>query len=321
MTPMDALPTFLFDRSAAQGRLILRDRDRLDLPHRMSTNDLKRLQVGEGCSTVLTTATARIIDRVLIYHRGETALMIANYPEVVLRWLRQHVFWQDRFQIDDQSAALGQLELHGVGAAALAEQAISGASALALHHFLEDSARQLLVARTFPLMGEGFLIVAPPAQLEQLRRAWLAENQVQAADATIYERLRVAAGLPAAHHELTEDYIPLEAGLWDSVSFTKGCYIGQEIIARMESRNRLAKTLVKLQLSALVPLGAPIRAADETVGVLTSLAEPLLPQAGVAALGLGFVKPAFAALGTRLQVGAASAEVVPAALIANRESE
>lgn len=318
---MDALPIFLFDRSAAQARLILRDRDRLDLPHRMSTNDLKRLQVGEGCSTVLTTATARIIDRVLIYHRGETALMIANYPDVVLRWLRRHVFWQDRFQIDDQSAALGQLELHGAGAAALAEQAISGAAGLAMHHFLEDTAHQLLIARTFPLLDQGFLIVAPPAELEQLRAAWLADRRVQAADATIYERLRVAAGLPAAHHELTEDYIPLEAGLWDSVSFTKGCYIGQEIIARMESRNRLAKTLVKLQLSALVPLGTPIQAADETVGVLTSLAEPLVPQTGVAAFGLGFVKPAFAAHGTRLQVGEASAQVVPAALITSRESE
>ncbi len=318
---MDTLPTFLFDRSKAQARLVLGDRDRLDLPHRMSTNDLKRLRVGEGCSTVLTTAMARIIDRVLVYHRGETALMIANYPEVVLRWLRQHIFWQDRFQIEDQSAALGQLELHGINAGALAEQAISGASALAMHHFLEDPARQLLVARTFPLSGEGFLIVAPPAQLEQLRAMWLAENQAQAADATTYERLRVAAGLPAARHELTEEYIPLEAGLWDSVSFTKGCYIGQEIIARMESRGKLAKTLVKLQLSVLVPLGTPIRAADETVGVLTSIAEPPMPLAGVAAFGLGFIKPAFAALGTRLQVGEASAEVVPAPLIIGRESE
>lgn len=318
---MDALPIFLFDRSAAQARLLLQDRDRLELLHRMSTNDLRRLQVGQGCSTVLTTATARIIDRVLIYHRGETALMIANYPEIVINWLRRHVFWQDRFKIADQSAALGQLELHGVGAAALVEQALSGASSLALHHFLEDSSRQLLVARTFPLLAEGFLVVAPYAQLEQLRTAWSAERRVQRADDSIYERLRIAAGLPAAYHELTEDYVPLEAGLWDSVSFSKGCYIGQEIIARMESRNRLAKTLVKLQLSALVPPGTPIQAHEETVGVLTSCAEPLVPQADVAAIGLGFVKPAFAIPGSLLRVGEARAEVVPAALIAARESE
>ncbi|MCS6870060.1 MAG: hypothetical protein NZ571_01240 [Anaerolineae bacterium] len=316
---MDALPIFVCDRSAAQGRLVLSDRDRLDLLHRMSTNDLKRLSVGEGCTTVLTTALARIIDRVIIYHRGETALMITSYPQIVLNWLRRHVFWQDRFRIDDQSALLGQLELHGTGAAALAESLISGVAALPLHHFREDPARQLLVARTFPLLDEGFLIVAPYETLAQLRTAWSTEQRVQLADDALYERLRVCAGLAGAHHELTEDYIPLEAGLWDSVSFAKGCYIGQEIIARMESRNRLAKTLVKLHLSASVPLGTPIQAGDETVGVLTSLAEPLLPQAGVAAVGLGFVKPAFAVHGTQLRVGEAYAEVVPAALIVGRE--
>lgn len=318
---MESSPTFLFERSKAQGRLILQDRDRLDLLQRMSTNDLRSLQVGAGCSTVLTTATARIIDRVIVYHRGETALMIANYPQIVLNWLRRHVFWQDRFRIDDHSAELGQLELHGASAAEIADGLIGGASSLPLHHFLEDSARQLLVARTFPLLHEGFLIVAPYALLASLLTAWSAAERLQRADDALYERLRVAAGLPAAHHELTEDYIPLEAGLWDSVSFSKGCYIGQEIIARMESRNRLAKTLVKLHLSASAEAGALIQAGDETVGVLTSIAEPLAAQTGVAAVGLGFVKPAFAAYGTRLRVGEAQAEVVPAPLIANRESE
>ncbi len=64
------METWLFDRSAQQGRLELTGRDRLDLLHRMSTNDLLKLKPGEGCSTVLTTALARIIDRLIVYHRG-----------------------------------------------------------------------------------------------------------------------------------------------------------------------------------------------------------------------------------------------------------
>lgn len=317
----NSLPIFLFERSTAHGRLELSDRDRLDLPHRMSTNDVNRLKAGEGCATVLTTALARIIDHVVIYHRGETALMLAHYPQVVVNWLRRHVFWQDRFKISDQSAALGQLELHGEGAAALAEALVSGAAALTLHSFLEDAARGLLIARTFPLHGEGFTLIAPPEQLAALRTELLGAPRVQAADDARYEQLRIAAGLPGAHHELTEDYIPLEANLWDSVSFNKGCYIGQEIIARIESRNRLAKTLVKLHLSAPAALGTPIHTESEAVGVLTSLAAPLQPQEGVAAIALGFVKPNYAALGTRLRVGEAHAEVVPAPLILVRESE
>ena len=55
------------------------------------------------------------------------------------------------------------------------------------------------------------------------------------------------AGLPEFGHELGDEYIPLEANLWNDVSFKKGCYTGQEIIARMESRQKLAKRLVGLR--------------------------------------------------------------------------
>ena len=58
-----------------------------------------------------------------------------------------------------------------------------------------------------------------------------------------YNVLRIRAGRPGVGHELSTDYIPLELGLWDEVSFTKGCYTGQEIIARMESRGGWRKRL------------------------------------------------------------------------------
>jgi aminomethyltransferase len=86
---------------------------------------------------------------------------------------------------------------------------------------------------------------------------------------------------------LTGDYIPLEAGLWDDVSFNKGCYIGQEIIARMESRGKLAKKLMKLRPSAPVAAGATLRANGKTAGTITSAA--VGPDGPVA---LGYVKTA-----------------------------
>jgi aminomethyltransferase len=84
---------------------------------------------------------------------------------------------------------------------------------------------------------------------------------------------------------MTLDYIPLEANLWDDVSFNKGCYTGQEIIARMESRGRLAKKLVQLQPAAPVEAGAVVRADDNTAGSVTSTA--VGPQGPVA---LGYVR-------------------------------
>ena len=105
--------------------------------------------------------------------------------------------------------------------------------------------------------------------------------------------LRVAVG-----HELTQDYIPLEADLWDDVSFNKGCYIGQEIIARMESRNKLAKKLVSLYPAATVETGTSLTAAGKNAGTLTSIA--LGPNGPVA---LGYVKTAVLENGSELFVG------------------
>ena len=311
-------PALLFDRSMAQGRIELTDRDRFDLLHRLSTNDLARFSQGEGRPTVLTTALARIIDRVIVYHRGESGLMLTHYPATVLNWLRRHIFWNDRVKLRDVSAELGQWELHGPTAEALAEGVIRGAAGLPLHAFVEDAGRGLFVARTFALQGAGYVLIGPPDALDAARQSLIGAGAAIGTPEQ-YESLRIAAGLPGPNTELTEDYIPLEAGLWDSVSFSKGCYIGQEIIARMESRNKLAKTLVGLKLAGSVARGAILQAEGETVGVLTSIA----PVEAGGAVGLGFVKPDRAVIGARLTAlpeggDPVRAEIVPAPLIASR---
>jgi aminomethyltransferase len=118
------------------------------------------------------------------------------------------------------------------------------------------------------------------------------------ADAAAYEFLRIESGRPRFGHELTPDYIPLEANLWDDVSFNKGCYIGQEIIARMESRNRLAKKLVKLTPDAPIEAGSPLTANGKNAGTLTSAA--VGPNGSVA---LGYVKTAVLENNSEIVVG------------------
>src|SRR5262249_26215176 len=181
--------TLLFDRSAAQGRLELIERDRFDLLHRMSTNDFQNTQRGEGRSSVFTTALARIIDRVIVYNLGETALMLTNQPEVVRSWLQRHIFFQDKVKIHDVSKEKGQLELHGPSAAQVAEFIVPGASKLALHHFVESS--DVLVARTFPLAQEGFIFIAPMTAIDALIQTILAQTGVISGDDAKYELLRI----------------------------------------------------------------------------------------------------------------------------------
>jgi aminomethyltransferase len=135
-------------------------------------------------------------------------------------------------------------------------------------------------------MGEvgGIEVLCDPEAADRLHPPGTELPGAQAA----FEVLRIEAGRPAFGLEITEDTIPLEVGLWDAVSFTKGCYIGQEIIARMDSRGKLAKRLTGIRLSGPVTAPASLTQADGELGRLTSAAES--PRSGW--VGLCIVRPA-----------------------------
>jgi folate-binding protein YgfZ len=85
----------------------------------------------------------------------------------------------------------------------------------------------------------------------------------------IYDVLRVEAGLPAEGHELTDAYIPLEVNLDEAISSNKGCYTGQEIIARQVTYDKVARHMVGLRLEQAVNPGAAIYAEDKRIGEVT----------------------------------------------------
>jgi len=297
-----------------EGRVRAVGRDRLDLLHRMSTNDLSGMAAGEARMTVLTTPIARIVDVLWVLNRGETALAITGpgRATAVRRWLAGYIFYNDQVKFEDASAELGQFGLYGTGAAKVAEALRPGAGGLAENRFLDDGA--VVVARGRPLAGDGYTVIAPAEQMGGLWEAALAAGAAPAGE-TAYQWLRLAEGMPEGGaddqgtigRELTEDYIPLEANLWPAVSFTKGCYIGQEIIARMESRGKLARRLVGLQLEAPVEVGAEVRpaAGGASVGQVTSAG--VLP--GLGPVALAYVRTAAAEAGTLVVAGDAKGTV------------
>jgi aminomethyltransferase len=122
------------------------------------------------------------------------------------------------------------------------------------------------------------------AEKEALQQHLL-DTGIMPVDEATFDYLRIEAGLPRFGRELTLDYIPLEANLWPDVSFTKGCYTGQEIIARMESRGRLAKRLVRLRAAEPVAAGTPVMANGKEVGSITSAAVGLEET-----VALGYIK-------------------------------
>jgi len=273
----------------ARGRLLLRGRDRLSLVHRMSTNAIETLADGDGVITVLTTPIGRIIDLLHVIHMGEDALVITSERrgEAMRQYFQRNIFFNDKVNVTSITDSTVMWGVFGVKALNYLKTLIPAVESLPLYHALMW--QDVRIIHTDPIAGHGFLLLGEPdpvnALVQQLQLAGASE-----ATSDVYDLLRVEAGQPLPTNELTEDYIPLEAGLWHGVSFNKGCYTGQEIIARMESRGKLAKMLVKLSADVEIPVQSTLYNEDgKSIGTLTSLIRQ--PESD-RFLGLGFVKPA-----------------------------
>ena len=302
----------IMDRSH-EGRLEARGKDRFNLVNRVSTNDVLNMASGEGRPTIFTNPTGRIIDRIMMVDRGETALITteAGRGNAVLNYLQRQVFFNDEASFVDLASSTRQFVLHGPKADSVIDVLVPGASKMPDLYGMEATIADALVflARRKPISGTHWAIIVP---LEQAEQVWLkileqgAASGLKPAGSLTYNALRIRAGRPAAGRELTSDFIPLEAGLWDEVSFTKGCYTGQEIIARMESRNRLAKTMTQMRLTGFIEAPQTLYLDGKPAGTLTSSVQT--PDDEI--LGIGFVKVAVAVPEQTFVIGETGIEAV-----------
>lgn len=261
---------------------------RLDLIHRMSTQAVNDLPSGAGAATILTTDIGRMIDRLLLYASSDAvyALTGEGNADSIARYLLRFVFFTDDFHLEDLSAETAVFGVYGTAAAERLRPLFGGAVELPLHHWrqllLDDTT--VYLHRTDPLAGGGYFVIGDTAGAEIIWQT-LVEAGITPAGSEAFDYLRIESGLPRFGREITQEYIPLEANLWTDVSFNKGCYTGQEVIARMESRGRLAKQLVRLHPEAPVTAGMEIVSGGRTAGTVTSAATgPAGP------LALGYLK-------------------------------
>lgn len=283
------------------GMLYLTGQTRLDLIHRMSTQALKDLKSGEGAATVLTTDIGRIIDRPVLYAAADSVYMLVGegHADALARYLLRNVFFNDDFQVRDISGETAAWGVYGPRAGEMLAASGFPEVDIPRHHWRQATINGTTASlhRADPIAGDGYFIMAGRQDEAGLQAALLAAG-TRLIDDAAYDYLRIESGRPRFGHELTLDYIPLEANLWDDVSFHKGCYIGQEIIARMESRGKLAKRLVRLRPAVPVASGVEIVAGPRPVGTITSAADgPAGPFA------LGYVKTGVLEEGADLSAG------------------
>jgi folate-binding protein YgfZ len=263
-------------------RLIATGPDLLGLLHRLSTGDVKDLRPGEGKETVVTDAKGRIVERLFVHHLGDEGVLLIAGPgggSRVLAHLRRFTFAEDT-GLSDVTAATFALVLLGprwpeaARAAGIPSLAPYGSSAMTL------AGTRLHAARTNGFDAEGVLVIGPRDGAEPVRSALGAAAASQGGgpiDADELEAWRILSGLPAPGHELTADHNPLEAGLRGAVSFTKGCYVGQEVVARLNTYGKVSRALVRLELepgAPVPPMGAAVLHGGNAIGAVTSAIRP-----------------------------------------------
>jgi folate-binding protein YgfZ len=280
----------------APGVVMLTGQDRLDLLNRMSTNDLSDLPSGYWKRTILTNALARIVDVVTVFSRDANTMLVTSPGKAgnILAWLSGYIFFQDDVQVNLPDLDFGFWGIYGPEAGKRLVELEIAQDPPSSGKFL-DPEGGIIWPVDRPAPGGLQLLLSGNAEArtaEQLDTANLPAVQ------EAYEILRIESGMPSPGFEITEETIPLEVGFWDEVSFSKGCYIGQEILARMESRGQIARRLVLVRLSGPLPHGSAIFDQGRIVGRLTSVANS--PKLGW--IGLALVK------GTALEGAAFQAE-------------
>ena len=317
----------LVDR-ADRARIVVSGADRASFLQGLLTNDVVSLKAGQGCYAAYLTAQGRMIADLHVYELGDVMLLTLHrdVKETVMAKLDQVIFSED-VQLGDVTETFAQMAVVGPQAAAIVATLLPVAPetlvALGEHGNLRtswpapsslDAARDAspaIIARAGDTGAPGFDLFVESPQGDALKRALIAAGAVEVDPATA-DAIRIESGVPLFHRDMDEETIPLEAGIESrAISFSKGCYVGQEVVIRVLHRGhgRVARKLVGLRLEGdRVPVaGTAIRAADREIGEVTSSAySPALRRP----IALGYVHRDFIEPGTKVIVDGADAEVV-----------
>ena len=297
------------------GRLQLRGADRRAYLQGLLTNDIAALTPGSGCYAAMLTAQGRMITDMRVLELGDAVLL--DVPRELTAPVRDHL---DRFifsedvQVEDVSESRAEIGLYGPRALeALKEASLEGTAPDAVHAStrVRVAGRDAIAVRSDDVGVPGFDLIVDAADAAAVTAALAAAGAV-VADAAAVEAVRVESGRPWFGFDMDADAIPLEAGLEErAISRSKGCYVGQEVIVRVQDRGhgRVARRLVGLTFDpdAPVPLhGATIESGGREIGRVTSATRsPLLCRP----IALGYVHRDFVGPGTQVEVGPAQASV------------
>ena len=267
------------------------------------TNDVKNLAQNRWMPAVFPTVQGRLIGVVRVIRGSEAGFLIdteAVSHDAVLKTISRFTLAGD-FKVADVTSETALLTVQGQGAAVVVEKVFdTGVSDLPSNGVVEKG-EHLTILRATHTGEDGFDIIVDAARKAEIQQALETAGAQTIGDDT-FEILRVEAGIARFGQDMDETNVVPETNLDDAVSFTKGCYVGQEIIVRIKHRGHPAKKLTGLRFETdqQVEVGAVIRSTEnQEIGRVTSAV--VSPARG--SIGLGYVRYEYVADGTRVVVG------------------
>jgi folate-binding protein YgfZ len=293
----------LIDRSE-RGKIEVAGKDRATFLHGLVSNDVKGLAPGQGCETALLDVHGKVTALLAIHCLPDRLVLETDrqLAEPLLAAIDRYLF-AERAELEDVTPAWGILTVAGPAARKTVEQAV-GATVPDLsrwqHVVMPWEGMEIRVVRTDETGEEGYDLWA---STDGLRRLWegLRESGARPVGRAAWDVLRVEAGVVHYGVDVDAATLLLEAPLPDSYSLNKGCYLGQEVIARITYRGHVNRKIVGFRFAGarVPPAGAPVLVEGKEVGRITSAV--LSPAAGIA-LALGFLRREHQEPGTRVEV-------------------
>jgi folate-binding protein YgfZ len=293
-------------------RLEIRGTDRVSFLHAFCTNDIKRLAVGEGCEAFITSPQGKTLGHVLVFCEPDRLLLNTSPSQAaaLTSHFNKYVISED-VEFIDRTAQTGELLLAGAKAAQRLAQLIGQQPP---DKTLTSTSAQIAAiaahVRNVEYVGApSFLLEVSRPDLPKLKQA-LNDAGAAACGSEAVEAARLEAGFPLYGQDITADNLPQEVGRdAKAISFTKGCYLGQETVARIDALGHVNRLLIGLRCSGttIPETATPLSAGGKEVGRITSAAwSPRLQ----APLALAYVRRTQAAPRSSLTISNTTAEVI-----------
>lgn len=296
----------LIDLSSARGRIRVSGSEATMFLNGLITNDVKGLRENRWMPAAFPTVQGRLMGAVRVVRGNGPAFLIDTdvaSHEAVLKTISRFTLAGD-FKVSDVTAETALLSVQGKRAIEVVEKVFGQSFADLPRNGVAETGWQnasVTIFRATHTAEDGFDVVVDSAQAPQLRQL-LADAGAQPVSDDTLEVLRVEAGIARFGRDMDETSVVPETNLDDAVSYTKGCYVGQEIIVRIKHRGHVAKKLtgLKLETDQQIDPGTIIKSTDnQEIGKVTSAVGS--PRLG-STIALGYVRYEHLAAGTSVVV-------------------